>query len=265
MDSILGTITSLAKALAMLTRTLNTCLCNSLDTHCMEIRKQFFAEKSTEELADFLAQAIVMGVFSIAGIFGRKINVSSIMALLTKRTKIDLMIHQIISNRGAMGTSDVLEEIEKQVNDHMEIWPFIYDNILSVEPIDVDWLNVFCEVFFTHYDPDRKETYGIYMTPEPVVSFMVRAVEWILKEKFGITGDISDRGVKWIDPGLGTGRFLSAAFNSNCNQGNFNNQYEGYEINITPYFLAYLRMEILKKQGPMPINEIDLNFNRSRW
>lgn len=44
----------------------------------------------------------------------------------------------------------------------------------------------FYETFLAAYDPSLRETRGVYYTPEPVVSYIVRSVDAILKRDFGI-------------------------------------------------------------------------------
>lgn len=44
----------------------------------------------------------------------------------------------------------------------------------------------FYETFLAAYDPALRETRGVYYTPEPVVSFIVRSVDKILKRDFGL-------------------------------------------------------------------------------
>ena len=42
----------------------------------------------------------------------------------------------------------------------------------------------FYETFLAAYDPTLRESRGVYYTPEPVVSFIVRSVDAILKRDF---------------------------------------------------------------------------------
>ena len=44
----------------------------------------------------------------------------------------------------------------------------------------------FYEEFLTAYDKAQKVQRGVYYTPQPVVNFMVRAVDSIIKEQFGL-------------------------------------------------------------------------------
>ena len=43
----------------------------------------------------------------------------------------------------------------------------------------------FYETFLAAYDPKEREKRGVYYTPESVVSYIVRSVHKVLKEKFG--------------------------------------------------------------------------------
>ncbi|MFM7712520.1 MAG: hypothetical protein ACKO7A_07280, partial [Microcystis sp.] len=42
------------------------------------------------------------------------------------------------------------------------------------------------------YDSKMRESRGVYYTPEPVVSYMVRSVDYILKNKFQIPKGLAD-------------------------------------------------------------------------
>jgi hypothetical protein len=50
----------------------------------------------------------------------------------------------------------------------------------------------FYETFLAHYDPKMRESRGVYYTPEPVVSYIVRSVDGLLKEKFGRKRGLAD-------------------------------------------------------------------------
>lgn len=95
----------------------------------------------------------------------------------------------------------------------------------------------FYETFLKEYDQDLRKSRGVYYTPEPVVSFIVRSVDQILKTKFNLPKGLADnskiehkfklqeedsrrkdgikRGkheihkVQILDPAVGTGTFLN--------------------------------------------------------
>ena len=50
----------------------------------------------------------------------------------------------------------------------------------------------FYEDFLYHYDPKQKKSCGVYYTPEPVVDFMVNAVDEILKDSFKLPMGLAD-------------------------------------------------------------------------
>ena len=97
----------------------------------------------------------------------------------------------------------------------------------------------FYETFLGEYNPKLRKSRGVYYTPEPVVNFIVRAVDDILQTEFGIKDGLADTGktvievdavpsakkgkkgkiekdekkvhkVQILDPATGTGTFLAA-------------------------------------------------------
>ena len=66
----------------------------------------------------------------------------------------------------------------------------------------------FYEDFLAAYKPKMRERRGVYYTPEPVVSYMVRSVDILLKEKFDKPLGLADPEVIILDPACGTGTFL---------------------------------------------------------
>ena len=73
----------------------------------------------------------------------------------------------------------------------------------------------FYQDFLTAYDPQLQEIRGVYYTPEPVVSYIVRSVDRLLHDRFGLADGLatvpaSGEGhqVLILDPAAGTGTFL---------------------------------------------------------
>ncbi len=81
----------------------------------------------------------------------------------------------------------------------------------------------FYETFLAAYDPALRETRGVYYTPEPVVSYLVRSVDALLKQSFQLPMGLADANkiavregereiqthrVQILDPATGTGTFL---------------------------------------------------------
>ncbi|MGH6811575.1 MAG: type ISP restriction/modification enzyme [Methylocella sp.] len=123
----------------------------------------------------------------------------------------------------------------------------------------------FYEDFLAKYDAKLKKARGVYYTPPPVVNFIVRAVDDILKETFGIPEGLADhKRVTVLDFACGTGTFLLEVF-----QRIFDNiggpeagradlivrehllrNVFGFEYLIAPYTIAHLKLsQYLSDQG----------------
>jgi len=50
----------------------------------------------------------------------------------------------------------------------------------------------FYETFLAEYDPKLRKSRGVWYTPEPVVNFIVRAVDDILKTEFNLSKGLAD-------------------------------------------------------------------------
>lgn len=66
----------------------------------------------------------------------------------------------------------------------------------------------FYETFLAAYDPEVRELRGVYYTPEPVVSFIVRSLDYLLKSNFKKTKGLADEKTLILDPAVGTATFL---------------------------------------------------------
>ena len=63
----------------------------------------------------------------------------------------------------------------------------------------------FYETFLAAYDPKLRESRGVYYTPEPVVSYIVRSVDHLLRTRFGCRDGLADTSTVTIanpDPGV---------------------------------------------------------------
>ncbi len=57
----------------------------------------------------------------------------------------------------------------------------------------------FYETFLAAYDPALRETRGVYYTPEPVVSYIVRSVDVLLKARFKLRDGLADTAKVRVD------------------------------------------------------------------
>ena len=57
----------------------------------------------------------------------------------------------------------------------------------------------FYETFLSEYDPKLRKSRGVWYTPEPVVKFIVRAVDDVLKSEFGLKDGLADTSKTTIE------------------------------------------------------------------
>lgn len=69
----------------------------------------------------------------------------------------------------------------------------------------------FYETFLSVYNPSEREKLGVYYTPPPVVSFIVKSINKLLKDKFGKVDGLADSSVIILDPASGTMTFPTLA------------------------------------------------------
>jgi len=146
----------------------------------------------------------------------------------------------------------------------------------------------FYEDFLSQYDPQTKAQRGVYYTPQPVVDFIVRAVDDILKRDFGLPMGLADSSmidhetvndqytgkkgesktvkkrmhrVQILDPATGTGTFLATAIrqihtNMEGQWGAWNSYVEqhllprlnGFELMMASYTIAHLKLSMVLRE-----------------
>lgn len=135
----------------------------------------------------------------------------------------------------------------------------------------------FYETFLSKYDPKLRKARGVWYTPAPVVNFIVRAVDDILKTEFDLPQGIADtcktkikidaqgkriekevHKVQILDPAAGTGTFLAEVIKLihkkfEGQQGIWSNYVEnhllprlnGFELLMASYAMAHLKLDLL--------------------
>ncbi len=124
----------------------------------------------------------------------------------------------------------------------------------------------FYETFLAAYNAALRKSRGVYYTPEPVVSFIVRSVDAILKDRFDLPLGLADYSkdpatqkprVQILDPATGTGTFLYEVVKQiyrNLEEIGMAGQWDGYvrdnllgrlfgfELLMAPYAIAHLKL-----------------------
>ena len=106
------------------------------------------------------------------------------------------------------------------------------------------FLNTIYEQFFQGFSVKVADTHGIVYTPQPIVNFMVKSVEHVLKTEFGRS--VSDMGVHIIDPFVGTGNFivrLMQEIQGRRLPQKYREELHCNEVMLLPYYIASLNIE----------------------
>jgi hypothetical protein len=123
----------------------------------------------------------------------------------------------------------------------------------------------FYETFLGAYDPKLRELRGVYYTPEPVVGWLVRSVDALLKSHFDLPAGLEDASrdakgqhrVLVLDPATGTAtflyaviRFIRARFQKRNDAGQWAGYVHrdllprlyGFELLMAPYAVAHFKL-----------------------
>ena len=158
-------------------------------------------------------------------------------------------IHNDLSFRARKAISRKVKAGDEEEHRLFEKDPFIY----------------FYEDFLKAYDPAMRKGRGVYYTPPPVVNFIVRAIDDILKGTFGIADGLADhKRVTVLDFATGTGTFLLEVFErifdtiggpesgraDGIVREHLTKNIYGFEYLIAPYTIAHLKLsQYLRDKG----------------
>jgi len=141
----------------------------------------------------------------------------------------------------------------------------------------------FYENFLAEYDPKLRKSRGVWYTPQPVVNFIVRAVDEVLKTDFELKKGIANTSktkikvmeqgndkpiekevhkVQILDPATGTGTFLTEVVKhiynkyGKANQGTWTKtvhddlipRLNGFELLMASYSMAHLKLDMLLQE-----------------
>jgi len=146
-----------------------------------------------------------------------------------------------------LATTDVYKLLDEYFNQHKGKDPVVH----------------FYETFLAEYDPKMREKRGVYYTPEPVVSYIVRSLHHILKEYFDKKDGFASPSVTVLDPAAGTLTFLAEAaklaaeeFTSKYGEGkkagfikeHILKNFYAFELMMAPYAVGHLKMSFLLEE-----------------
>ena len=214
-----------------------------------------------DEFADLYSQTITYGLFAARLRAGKEFSRKLAYNFIPKSIGILRDVFKFIS------LEDLPQQMEVIIDDIAEVLSAadakkILDQYYH-EGKGSDPVLHFYETFLSVYDPKTREKRGVYYTPEPVVSFIVRSLHQILKDKFNISDGLASKNVTLLDPAGGTLSFLAKAietaveeFESKYGKGAVKTflkdqilqNYYSFELMMAPYAIGHMKMSFLLEE-----------------
>lgn len=216
---------------------------------------------SEDEFSDLYSQTITYGLFAARLRAGDEFSRRLAFDFIPKTIGILRDIFRFISLEDLPQQMEIIiDDIAEvlAVADAKKILDKYYHDGKGSDPI----LH-FYETFLEEYDPATREKRGVYYTPEPVVSFIVRSLHEILKEKFEIADGLASKDITLLDPAGGTLGFLAYAirvaveeFEGKYGKGVVKDflkyqvleNYYAFELMMAPYAIGHMKMSFLLEE-----------------
>ncbi len=224
-------------------------------------REYLISGLSKEEFADLYSQTITYGLFAARtrseNGFNRKLaydNIPPTIGILRdvfqfiSLGKLPQQMEWIVDDISeVLAVTDVKDILHKYFHEGKGKDPVVH----------------FYETFLAEYDPKTREKRGVYYTPEPVVSYIVRSLHHILKEHFNRQDGFASDTVTVLDPAAGTLTFLAEAaklaaeeFTTKYGEGGKENfikehilkNFYAFELMMAPYAVGHLKMSFLLEE-----------------
>lgn len=260
----------LAKRAQLLPQSIVEELLNDQETEIDRIYNAFkeylMSDLTPDSFADIYAQTLTYGLFTARLNYPKKdFDRKKAGDYIPKSVKILRDTFNLIS-------SDAIpESLESYVDDiatilaHADIEQI--KTQLKNRTGESDPLIHFYETFLGAYDPAKRKSLGVYYTPLPVVSYITKSINYLLKNKFNIKDGLADEKVTLLDPASGTLTFPAEAINRAVEEQNrysesvsglknhFLNHFFAFEILMAPYIIGHLRMGLLFEELKIPLKE----------
>ncbi|GAA8435503.1 hypothetical protein Hpkin82_09340 [Helicobacter pylori] len=237
-------------------------------------KEYLYEELSFEDFSDAFAQTLTYSLF-IAKLNHpfEKIDLNNVRSSIPKNFAVIREMADFLKKLDAIKEIQwLLNEILSLIN-HVDMGSIIKDLNDDKDP----YLH-FYETFLSAYDPKLREKKGVYYTPDPVVQFIINALDSLLKTHFkdaplGLKSALDNENIKLLDFATGTGTFLLEAFRKaletrktsdggiSTKEDKYQNllkQFYGFEYLIAPYAIAHLNLsQAFKEEFKKPLKDND--------
>ena len=200
-----------------------------------DFKESLIHDLDKERFADMYAQTIVYGLFS-ARCMDNTPDFFNVSEAVDRIPNTNPFLKKMMKECISAGNRKMLTFDELDVSDVVDLLQHTNNIELILKDFNrmtgggrEDPVIHFYEEFLSEYDKEQKIQRGVYYTPQPVVNFMVRAVDDILKKEFNLKDGLASEETKEImvevdgkkrrerrivpavqilDPATGTGTFL---------------------------------------------------------
>ncbi|MBX2866912.1 N-6 DNA methylase [Candidatus Kaiserbacteria bacterium] len=259
------------------------------------IREHLIHEFEVADFADMYAQTLVYGLFAARynddtlESFSRQ----EARELVPATNPFLKSFFDHISGSSFPKRLEIMVDELCEVFSHADVKALMEDyfkqtNLFGEEHEAPDPVIHFYEDFLREYDPKKKMEMGVFYTPLPIVRFIVRGIDDILKREFGIQDGLADtekitqtrmeeapstaksqrvkiteevHRVQLLDVAVGTGTFLNETLHhihetKKHNQGHWGayvNEHllprlHGFELMMASYTIAHLKLAMTMRQ-----------------
>ncbi|WP_431929025.1 type ISP restriction/modification enzyme [Nonomuraea jabiensis] len=213
-------------------------------------RKLLFPGLTHEEFADAYAQTVTFAMLlaRVDGIAFEGRTLGQIAAHLGKNHSLMGKALAVLTHDAVEGRSVVAETLKRVIG--AVDWDRISDGSAD------SYLHLY-EHFLEAYDSDLRKESGSYYTPNEVVSFMVRFVDDILRNRFRRDGGFAADDVVAVDPAMGTGTYLLNIVNSVARTVEKEEGKGAVPARLKKLFGRLIGLE--RQAGPYAVAELRLN------
>ncbi len=232
-------------------------------------KKYLIASLTEKQFADLYSQTLTYGLFAARTRANDEFNRELAFTFIPNTIGILKDVFRFISLGDPPKSLQIIIEDITEVLKVTDVKKILHD--YYTEGKGKDPIIHFYETFLTAYDPSIREKRGVYYTPEPVVGYIVRSVNQILKTHFDLYDGLADENVTLLDPAGGTLTFPAEAikiavgqYSSNYGEGGVDIQllrgqilknFYAFELMMAPYAIGHLKMGFLFEELGYPLKD----------
>lgn len=241
------------------------------------LRGKLIHDLTNEQFADLYAQTLVYGLF-VARYHDKTPETFTRTEARERIPASNHLLQQFFDHIAGVNFEKKLSFIVDELCDvflHASVHDLVHGIYLK-EGDTHDPIIHFYEDFLREYDPKLRASRGVFYTPLPIVRYIVRSVDALLKSDFGLLDGLADRAkMEWthkvqgkktketidrvqiLDPAVGTGTFLNEVIRHV--HGTFKGQegswpkfveehllgrLNGFELMMASYTIAHLKLSM---------------------